>query len=192
MANESMQLVLALFDNEAAADEAVSALQSWSVAPGGATLGGVGILVKDDKGNIKTHKLGKRDTGKGAGIGVVLGIIAAIMSGGLTLLGGLVGGAVLGAVVGAFVHKGLSMSPQTLAKLNDELNDGHAAVGVMVEQAQARATADQLARLGGKPETFAVSPDALETAAAATTAPADAATSAPPTAPPAAGTKTKS
>ena len=60
------QLVLAFFENEAAADQAVDAVKQWDKASKEIKLGAIGILVKDDKGKIKTHKLGKRKTGTGA------------------------------------------------------------------------------------------------------------------------------
>lgn len=59
-----------------------------------------------DKANedIKLGAIGKRDTGKGAGVGLLLGIIAAVLPG-VTLLGGVVFGSALGGVVGSFVRK---------------------------------------------------------------------------------------
>jgi hypothetical protein len=42
-------------------------------------------LVKDENGEIKEHKLGRRAGKKGMGIGVALGVVAAIPTGGLSL-----------------------------------------------------------------------------------------------------------
>jgi len=75
------QLVLAFFANEAAADEAVNQIKQWDKASKDVKLGAIGVLVKDDKGKIKTHKLGKRKTGGGA----VLGVLAAVLTGGVSL-----------------------------------------------------------------------------------------------------------
>ena len=52
------QLVLAVFENEAAADGAVDALKGWDKATSEIKLGAIGVLVKDEKGKIKTHKVG--------------------------------------------------------------------------------------------------------------------------------------
>ena len=99
---ENTQLVLAYFDSEAAADQAVDAVKSWDQAREDIKLGNIGVLVKGADGKVKEHKLGPRDTAKGAGIGLALGALLAIPTGGLSLLGGaLVGGAAGAAVLGA-------------------------------------------------------------------------------------------
>ena len=54
------QLVLAFFDNEPAAEQAVSALKQWDKANEEIKLGAIGILVKDSKGEIKTQKVMQR------------------------------------------------------------------------------------------------------------------------------------
>ena len=57
MAKQSQQLVLAFFDAEgAAADAAVAALKQWDKATDAIKLGAIGVLVKDEKGNIKTQQ----------------------------------------------------------------------------------------------------------------------------------------
>jgi uncharacterized membrane protein len=158
------QLVLAFFDNEAAADAAVEALKQWDKATKEIKLGAIGILVKDDKGKIKTHKLGARKTGTGA----VLFGLAAVLTGGATLLAGLV----FGGIVGSFFRKGLGMSKDDLARIDGELDGGKAAVAVVAAPAEATAISAKLAELGGAPESHEVS-DAVveETVAAAEEAP---------------------
>src|SRR6476661_10773982 len=66
------QVVLAVFDDEAAADAAVDQVKSWDKATDEVKLSSIGVLVMDDKGKIKTNKMGARSTGKGAGIGLIL------------------------------------------------------------------------------------------------------------------------
>ena len=95
------QVVLAMFPDEAAADAAGQALKQWDKADDDIKLNAIGVLVLDGKGKVKTHKLGRRSTGKGAGIGVVLAVIAPP-----TLLAGAIGGGVLGALH----HKGLGLT----------------------------------------------------------------------------------
>jgi uncharacterized membrane protein len=153
------QLVLAFFENEVAADSAVQAVKQWDKASKDIKLGAIGVLVKDDKGKVKTHKLGSRKTG----IGAVLGVIAGMLSGGLTLIGG----AVIGGIVGAFFHKGLGMSKDDLARIDGELDGGKAAVGVLTGSDEAAAVAAKLAELGGTPETHEVTEEAVDQAAAA-------------------------
>jgi hypothetical protein len=155
------QLILALFPNEAAADEAVQSLLAWAkqtnVAPRP-----IGVLVLDDKGRIKEHKLGKRSGGKGAGIGLVLAAVTPP-----TLIAGIVGGALLG----HFHHQALGLSEADRERIAGQLKEGNAAVGVMVDQDEVGAMAamffGKLTEFGGKPETFDVSAEAIAAADAA-------------------------
>ena len=157
-----MQLVLSIFPDEAAADSAVESLKSWDAYSATIKLGAIGVLVLDEKGQIKEHKLGPRSGGKGAGIGLVLAVIAPP-----TLLAGLIGGG----VVGHFHHKGLGLERADRDRIVAELSGGKAAVGVMTLPAQAAVISETLADLGGKTEVHDVSEEALE--AVATAAPAD-------------------
>ena len=65
---QKKQLVLAVLDNELAADDAAQSLKDTGAVDGDA----VGILVLDAAGKLKVDKVGARSTGKGAGIGGVL------------------------------------------------------------------------------------------------------------------------
>ncbi|TAH52685.1 MAG: hypothetical protein EYC68_06060 [Chloroflexota bacterium] len=162
------QLVLAFFDTESAADNAVNELKNWDKASKEIKLGSIGILVKDDKGKVKTQKLGARHTGAGAVLGAIAAVIA---TGGLALIGG----AVLGGIVGTFFHKGLGMSKDDLARIDKQLDGGKAAVGVLASDEEAAAVTAKLTELGGKPETHEVTDEAVEQAATAVeAAPADA------------------
>ncbi|MCO5185931.1 MAG: hypothetical protein M9928_06330 [Anaerolineae bacterium] len=156
------QLVLALFENEAAADDAVKAIKKWDKDNHDVKLGAIGVLVKNDKGKIKTHKLGSRRTGGGA----VLFALAALLTGGMVL-----GGAVVGGIIGSLFHKGLKMSDEDRERLNKELDNGKAAVGVMTGADAVADVTAKLAELGSEPETFELSDEAVadaeEVAAAA-------------------------
>jgi len=167
------QLVLAFFDNEAAADAAVTAVKAWDKASKEIKLGAIGVLVKDDKGKVKTHKLGSRKTGTGA----VLFGLAAILTGGASLLAG----AVFGGILGSFFRKGLGLSKDDLARIDSELDGGKAAVCILAAPDEAAAVSGKLAELGGKPESHEVSEEVVEEAqTAAEEAPeADAAEAAP-------------
>ena len=157
------QLVLAFFGNEAAADEAVNAVKQWDKASKEIKLGAIGVLVKDDKGKIKTHKLGARKTGTGA---VIFGL-AAVLTGGASLLAG----AIFGGIVGSFFRKGLGISKEDLARIDGELNGGKAALCVLAAPDEATAISAKLAELGGVPEAHEVSDEAVEQAEAASTTP---------------------
>jgi uncharacterized membrane protein len=142
------QLVIAFFENEEAADEAANEIKEWDKGRGDIKFGTMGVLVKNDKGKIKTHKLGKRRTGTGA----VLGALAGVLSGGLTI----VGGAVVGGILGAFFHKGLGLSKDDLARFNDDLDGGKAAVCVLAEPSEAATAFNKLVELGGVAESHEV------------------------------------
>jgi hypothetical protein len=156
------QLVLALYADEAAADGAVEAIKKWDKASKEIKLGSIGVLVKDEKGKVKTHKLGARHTTTGAAAGV----LAAVLSGGVSL----VAGVVLGSLVGAFIHKGLGMSKEDLARIGGELDGGKAAVAVLAAADESAAVSAKLGELGGTVETHEVTDEALEQAVAASEA----------------------
>lgn len=155
---DDKQLILGIFKDEAAADAAVESLNAWGKDTDGVTLGAVGVLVVDDKGQIKEHKLGKRSGAKGAGIGLVLAVIAPP-----TLLAGIVGGGILG----HFHHKGLGLTAEDRARIIAELQGGKAAIGVLAIPLEAEVISMKLKELGGTPEVHDVSEEALEAVAAA-------------------------
>ncbi len=167
MADGSNQLVLAFFESEADADKAAGDLKTWVKVSEEVKLGAVGVLVKDENGKIKTHKLGARAGGKGAKTGIILGVIAAILSGGVTLLGGIVGGAVGGGILGSLFHRGLGMSDDDISRIGQELDQGRAAVGVVVTADEVPSVSAKLEELGGKPESHDVTDEAMEKATAA-------------------------
>jgi hypothetical protein len=157
------QVVLGIFADEASADAAVASLKAWDQATEEIKLGAIGVLVTDENGNLKEHKLGARNGKKGAGIGLVLAVFAPP-----TLLAGLVGGGVLG----HFVHKGLGLTADDKDRFAAELSGGKAAVGVLASDEEAGAVVGKLAELGGVVESHEVSDEALAAvAAAAETAP---------------------
>jgi predicted flap endonuclease-1-like 5' DNA nuclease len=145
-------VVLAFFKDEAAADDAVESLKAWDKADRDIKLDAIGVLALDDQGKIKTHKLGKRSVGKGAGIGLVLAVIAPP-----TLLAGVIGGGLLG----AFHHKGLGLKAADRDRIAAQLTRGQAAVGVLVVPAMAIDVSAKLTQLGGTAEVHEVTEEAV-------------------------------
>jgi hypothetical protein len=165
------QLVLAFFENEAAADKAVADFKNWDKTSKEIKYGAIGVMVKDEKGKIKTQKLGERRTKGGA----ILFTIAALLSGGILLAGALVGGA-----LGSLFHKGLGMSKEDLERINKELDGGKAAVGILVAPEHAEEMAKLWTEFGAITETHEVSEEAAaEAEAVAEKAPEAAAPEAP-------------
>ena len=66
------QVIVAIFPDESEADTVAQGLKEWDRLDDEVKLNAIGVLVLDEDGKIKTHKLGRRTWGKGAGIGVVL------------------------------------------------------------------------------------------------------------------------
>lgn len=159
------QLVLAFFTDEMAADTAVIEMKQWDKASKEIKLGSIAILVKDDNGKIKTHKLGARHTKTG----VLGGVLAAILSGGVTLLAGVV----VGGVTGGFFRKGLGLSKEDLERIGGELDNGRAAVCILAATDEAEAVSAKLTELGGEAETHVVTEEAVEEAATAVEEAAD-------------------
>jgi hypothetical protein len=149
-------VVLAIFDNEAAADSAVQSLQSWDKSNDQVKLKAVGVLVLDDRGEVKTQKMGRRSIGKGAGIGLVLAMLTPV---------GIAAGVVGGGLLGALHHKGLGITERDRDRIATELENGKAAVGVLANSDEGPAIAAKMKELGGTPEVHTVSDAALEEAA---------------------------
>ena len=152
------QVIFGIFSDEAAADAAVEALKTWDDDTIDIKLDLIGVLVLDDKGQIKEHKLGRRSTGKGAGIGIVLAVIAPP-----TLLAGVVAGG----VAAHFHHSGLGLSQEDRDRITAELAGGKAAVGILGPVVDAPPISAKLAFLGATPEAHDVSEEALEAVEAA-------------------------
>jgi hypothetical protein len=152
------QVILGIFADEAAADAAVEELKAWDKAGSDVDLGAIGVLVVDENGQIKEHKLGQRSGKKGAGIGLVLAVVAPP-----TLLAGLVGGGILG----HFHHKGLGLTDDDRQRIGAELSGGKAAVGILAPADEAAMVSAKLTALGGSAEVHDVSDEALEAVAAA-------------------------
>jgi hypothetical protein len=152
------RVVVSLFEDEAAADNAVVALKDSGVAKHDA----IGVLVLDEKGDLKRHKLGAHSLYKGVGIGFVLGLLGPV---------GVGIAAVTGGALGLLHHKGLGLSERERERIAAELAMGKAAVGVLADVDEAPSIDAKLTALGGLSEVYAFSDEALEEAAAAAAAP---------------------
>jgi len=162
---DGRRLVVAVFDDKAAATAAAEWLKKWARMGTDADdmrFGAMAILTADEDGEIKIHRVGGRDVGAGAGVGLVIGALAGALTGPVGLLGGLAAGAVIGGIGGGLLHKGLGMHEGELADLNDRLCSGRAAVALVVLESRVDAVTEQLVDLGGSTKVYACSLEELE------------------------------
>jgi hypothetical protein len=155
MSNKTV--VLAVFKDEISADAAAASLKESGVAKGDA----IGVLVLNEKGELKADKVGKRSWGKGAGIGAVVALVTPV---------GLAGGLIGGGLLGALHHKNLGLDEADRERIRRELEGGKAAIGVLAPVSEAPVVAAQLSELGGTAETHPVSDEAVEEAQTAAAA----------------------
>jgi uncharacterized membrane protein len=162
---ENRHLVVAVFENEAAAVAAAEWLKKWermNKDVDDIKFGAMGVLTADQDREIKIHRVGRRDAGAGAGLGLIIGALAGALTAGVGLLGGLAAGALVGGLGGGLIHKGLGMHEEDLAELTDQLCSGRAAVAIVVHESDVKAVTEQLIDLGGKTEVYECSLEALE------------------------------
>jgi len=173
---DKRHLVVAVFEDETAATKAAEWLKEWDKIvkdPDGRKYGGIGVLTAGENLEIKVHRVGRRDTGSGVGVGLALGLLAGGLTAGLSVLGGLAAGALAGGVGGGLLHKGLSMTPENLKRLAEQLCSGSAAVAVVVHESEVAIVTVQLTELGGQIEVHECSLPHLEEAAKAAGMPAE-------------------
>jgi uncharacterized membrane protein len=146
------RLVISIFDLEPDADEAAAAVQQ-----AGAVLDdAVGVLVLDERGELKTHKVGATSGGKGAAVGAVLALLGPI---------GLGVGTAGGALLGKLHHKDLGLDDADRERLGAALRGGRAAVGVLADPDEVVAVESILVGRGGETQAHELDEAALREAA---------------------------
>jgi uncharacterized membrane protein len=145
------RLVISIFDAEADADEAADAIQRAVAVDDDA----VAVLVLDEKGKLKTHKVGATSGGKGAAAGAVLGLLGPI---------GLGVGVAGGALLGKLHHKDLGLDDEDRERISAALRGGKAAVGVLADPQELVAVESILVGRGGETEAHELDAAALREA----------------------------
>ena len=146
------RLVISIFDAEANANEAAAALRRTGAVVDDA----IGVLVLDEKGKLKTHKVGTTSGGKGAAAGAVLGLLGPI---------GLGVGVAGGALLGKLHHKDLGLDDADRERLGAALRGGKAAVGVLADPDELVAVESILVGSGGETEAHELNAAVLREAA---------------------------
>jgi uncharacterized membrane protein len=142
-------LVLAIFEDEAAADNAARDLKDSGLTSTDA----IGVLAVDATGKLKEEKVGARSTGKGAGVGAALFLLGPV---------GVGVGVIGGTAAGALHHKGLGLTDSDRERIGRELTNGKAAVGVLTPFNESSMISAKLGELGGASEEHMVSDEALQ------------------------------
>jgi uncharacterized membrane protein len=163
--NTTEHAVIAMFNTPGQAEQAANDLLDWEKTNSAINLGAIGIITRNNKGELKTKNYAERNTGKGARIGVGLGVLAAVLSGGLTLIPTAIGGAIAGAAAGALSHKALGLTDTEKDQLNSDLDRGCAAILVMCAESEVAAITDYLALEGGRTLSHPIDAASLESAA---------------------------
>jgi uncharacterized membrane protein len=156
--------VIATFDSSAQAEQAANDLMDWEKTNPDISLDAIGVLTKNDKGEIKAKSYGARNTGRGAKVGMGIGVLAAVVSGGLTLIPTAIGGAIAGAAAGSLSRKGLGLTDTEEKRLSSDLGRGCAAILVMCNDSEVKAITDYLMLEGGRTLSHPIDSASLESA----------------------------
>ncbi|MCA9870077.1 MAG: hypothetical protein H6649_14140 [Caldilineae bacterium] len=157
----NQHFVMAVFENDDAAQAAITNLEGWDIARQDVSLGTIGTIYKKN-GKVKTDM--GRKTGTGAKVGAVLGVAGALL-GPVGLIGGLLAGALVGAGAGTIFTQHMKLTDEEAAQLNKDLDDGKVAVVVACDQYEMDGAAINLRESGGNVFTFSVPIDELKEAA---------------------------
>jgi uncharacterized membrane protein len=148
----AQNLVIAFFKDEAGAEAAVTELKAWDKIEDDVKLNAIGVLALDDKGKVKTRKLGSRNIQRGAGIGLLLMLI---------LPGAGLGIVIVSSLVGGLRHKGLGMNQADRDRIAENLKGGQAAVAVLAKFAEVDMITAKLQELGGAAEAHEISDEVV-------------------------------
>ena len=153
----SKRLIIAFFENPAAAEVAARAMERRLAVTERQVDGVVGLLSLDPTGRVITAKLGRRVGEDGPGVGAVLGFIALAMT--ATAL----------PASGELLDARSELSIDDVARFGAALDSGLAAVAVLEPQGERSERAVlHLAELGGKVELHRLTERGILQAASAT------------------------
>ena len=146
------QLIACLFDGDAKADEARSAIQALDEQFGTLKLGNIAILRKGADGSVtfsETQELREysRDTTFGIVLGWLLGAANTLVGAPLGVAPGVESGAALG--IEAAAQRDVGFPDQALRQLGEQLHAGSSALVTLVAPDQATAVVAELEKLGG-------------------------------------------
>lgn len=159
MENKNEHVVVALFNSQTDADNAIEHLKAWDKARDNVKLGAVGTLYSEN-GEIKT-KAGRK-AGSGAKAGLVLGVVAGLLTGGIGLVGGALAGGALGGLTGSLFKKSVNLTEDDIASLSKDLQAGKVGVIVTCDEYEMTGVSSNLQYSGGEIKQFFVPAETAE------------------------------
>ena len=160
--NNNDNVVVALFEDQAAAEAAINRLKQWDKSTKDVKLGAVGLLYKEGD---KVKSVINHQGGRGLKVGAIVGVITGVLTGGVGLLGGAAAGGLMGGTLGSFFAKSLNLNEAECNALGMELDQGKAAVVVTVDDYEITLTRLNLEHAGGVARVYVVPADAVDEAA---------------------------
>ena len=156
------ELIIAYFPSADEAQEAGKKLKEWDKEREDIKLGAISILTMDAKGKLKEHSVGVRTGGKGAKWGVIAGAVLGLLTAGTSIFAGAVVGLVVGGLGGSLFHKKIGMSDEDQAKLQKHLEDGGAALAVMMDYEELESTISELTAMNAEVATYNIPQQVLD------------------------------
>lgn len=167
MNNKNENVVVAIFEDKAAAEAAIERLKKWDKASDDIKLGAIGLLYKE--GDEVKAVIGHQ-SGRGLKVGALVGVIAGALTGGIGLLGGAAAGGLTGGAVGSFFAKSLHLNQDECDTIGMQLEQGKAAVVVTCDEYEIMPTRHTLEGAGGVAKVYAVPAEAVDEAVTITEA----------------------
>lgn len=162
MAENYTNLLVSYFPTAVEAEAAAKQLKAWDKEIEEIDLGAISVITMNEHGQLKEDKVGKNVEGLGAKWGLIAGAALGILGGGLTLIAGALVGLAVGGLGGAFFHRSIGMSDEDRARLKNHLQEGGAALAVMVDEVEMEGTIDELERLNASVDTYNVPQQVLD------------------------------
>lgn len=158
MSDPTIELIIAAFNAEDAADEALKELKA---AKKEKLIGieAAAVIRRDKKNKLHVKEVGELTTGKGAVGGAVLGAALGLLTGGAGLVLG-AAGAAIGGLIGK--KQDIGFPNERLQQIGESLKPETSAIVAVIEHKWLAQLEDELAELGAEVMTAAIAADIAE------------------------------
>lgn len=140
MSNVPVEVIVAAFQNENGAKEALKDLKR-AKSQGLIKIDDAAVISKDANGKLHIKETADMSTGKGAGIGAVIGGVVGLLAGPIGIGLGAAAGAAIGGVA---AHGDAGIKDERLEKIGEGLEPGTSAIVAIVEHKWVAAVQEQL------------------------------------------------